>query len=278
MSRAPSTRTMSLSRAFRSLLNWIACRSNRSARYRFRHRSGAGTGWFERSAASTNCAWTLPTSPQTMGNCSRSSTITTPMQPSLRFPIYGFHERALGVPHPSRIAFALELTATFCRKAGPRGRTDILACHTFCGKEELPGRFSVCRMDDDLTFFPHAHAFCAYSIHILQRHMHDAPLARGHGVQPERLARSLHAFRGHARRHAQFFKTQRAIAARIDVNFFMVGRIQTQRPEGEVFERFQNFRAALQKNLFVLAVEIGEHFRVASRSCAFNRNGPHVHF
>src|SRR5712664_1825552 len=131
-------------------------------------------------------------------------------------------------------------------------------------------------MDDDLAFFAHTDAFRAYSGHILQRQMHDAALARGHGIQPEWLARSLHAFRGDARRHAQFFKPQRSVAAAIDVNLFMVSRFQPQGPEGEMFERFQYFRAALQENLFVLAVEIGEHFRVASRSFAFSRNRANV--
>ncbi len=132
-------------------------------------------------------------------------------------------------------------------------------------------------MDDDLAVFPHPDALCAYSRHIFQRHMHDAAFARGHGIQPERLAGTLHAFRSHARGHAQFFKTQRAVATGIDVNLFMVGRIQPQRAEGEVFERFQNLAAVLQEKLFVLAVEIGEHFRIASRARAFRRNGPHVH-
>src|SRR6202040_568194 len=107
--------------------------------------------------------------------------------------------------------------------------------------------------------------------------MHDAALARGHGIQAEWLARSLHAFSGNARRHAQFFKTQRAVAAAIDVYLFMESRFQPQRPEGEVFERFQKFRAALQENLFVLAVEIGEHFRVASGAFSISRNRVYVY-
>ncbi len=44
-----------------------------------------------------------------------------------------------------------------------------------------------------------------------------------------------------------------------------------------MFERFQDFPAALQQDLFVLAVEIGEHFRVASRTFAFSRNRANVH-
>ena len=130
-------------------------------------------------------------------------------------------------------------------------------------------------MNHHLSFFAHAHAFRAYSVHILQRHVHNAALARRHGIQPEGLAGSLHALRGNTRGHAQFFKTQGAVAPAIDVNLFVEGRFQPQRPEGQVFERFQNFRASLQQNLLILAIEIGEHFRAATR--ALNRHCAHIH-
>ena len=141
----------------------------------------------------------------------------------------------------------------------------------------LFGRLCVRRMNDHLAFFAHTHAFRADSGHVLQGQMHDAALARRHGIQPERLARSLHAFRSNARGHSQFFKTESAVAAGVDVNFFMIGRFQSQRPESEVLEGLQNFRAAFQENRFVLAVEIGKHFGVAFRACSVSRNGPHTH-
>jgi UDP-N-acetylmuramoylalanine-D-glutamate ligase len=92
-------------------------------------------------------------------------------------------------------------------------------------------------MDDDLALFANACAFGTHPSHVLQRQMHDAAFARRHGIQPERLARRLHAFRGHARRHLQFFKAQRAITAAINMNLFVVRRLQAQRLERQVFER-----------------------------------------
>jgi hypothetical protein len=56
-------------------------------------------------------------------------------------------------------------------------------------------------MDDDLAILANAHAFGAYSVYIFQRQMHDTALARRHGIQPEWLARSLHALGSNARRH-----------------------------------------------------------------------------
>src|SRR5258706_4620245 len=106
------------------------------------------------------------------------------MLPLWKFPTYALCKRAATVSRPLRIAFALALTATSCRKAGPRGRTGILACHSSCGKEELPGRFAVRGMDNDLAILADAPAFAAYSVYIFQRQMNDTPLSRRHGVKP----------------------------------------------------------------------------------------------
>lgn len=145
------------------------------------------------------------------------------------------------------------------------------------GSDELPRRFAVRGMYNDLAILAHTDAFRTHSRHVLQRHMHDAAFARGHGIQAERLARRLDALGGNAGGHAQFFKTKRAVPTAIDVNFFMVSGFQAQRPEGEVFERFQDFGAALEQEFFVFAVEIGKNFGVASRNSAFNRYGAHGH-
>jgi len=83
-------------------------------------------------------------------------------------------------------------------------------------------------MDNDLAIFADSDTFRAYSNHVLQRQMHDAAFARGHGIQPERLAGTQHAFGGNACRHLQFFESQRAVAAAIDVNFLMISRFQPQ--------------------------------------------------
>src|SRR5258708_13078728 len=97
------------------------------------------------------------------------------MLPLWKFPTYALCKRAATVPRPLRIAFALALTATSCRKAGPRGRTGILAYRSSCGKEELPGRFVVRGMDNDLAFFPNAHAFGPYSVYIFQPPIPNTP-------------------------------------------------------------------------------------------------------
>jgi hypothetical protein len=132
-------------------------------------------------------------------------------------------------------------------------------------------------MDDDLAVFSHADALRSNAAHILQREMHDAPFPRGHGVQLERLARTLHAFRSHTRGHTQLFKTQRAVTSAVDVDFFVVSRFQPQRFERQVLEGLQDFRVVPQQNLFIPAIEIREHFRIALGACGIRRNGAHTH-
>ena len=85
-------------------------------------------------------------------------------------------------------------------------------------------------MNDDLAFFAHADTLRAHAGHVFERQMHNAAFARGHGIQAEGLFRGLHAFRSHTSGHFQLFKAQRAVAAAIDMNFFVVRRLQAQRP------------------------------------------------
>src|SRR6266481_2318783 len=118
-------------------------------------------------------------------------------------------------------------------------------------------------MDDDLAVFPQAGAFRAHSRHVFQGEMHDAALARRHGIQAEGLARSLHAFRSDARGHAQLFEAQCAVAPAIDMDFFVERGFETQRPKREMLDGLQHFRAALQQNLLVFAVDVRGHFRLA---------------
>src|SRR5579864_1040565 len=92
-------------------------------------------------------------------------------------------------------------------------------------------------VDHHSTLFTQANALGANAGHFLQRQMHDAPLARRHGVKPERLVRALYAFCRDARRHAQLFKAQGAIAAAVQMNFFVVRRFEAQRAKREMLER-----------------------------------------
>src|ERR1700738_3808566 len=106
--------------------------------------------------------------------------------------------------------------------------------------------FSVRGMDYHLAVLADANAFRAHARHVFQRKMHDAPFARGHRIEPKRLLRGLYALRSHLRGHPQFFKTQRAITAAIDLNLFVMLRLQTQSAKREMLESLQNFRPALQ--------------------------------
>src|SRR5207249_10896293 len=124
------------------------------------------------------------------------------MSPSWKLPTSVLFKYAATALQPSRIGCDSAQTGTCCRKAGPRGKTGIRACHSSCSEVELPGRFAVRGINDDLSLFADAHTFRANSGNILQRQMDDAALARGPGIQPEGLARTLHALPSHARRHA----------------------------------------------------------------------------
>ena len=132
-------------------------------------------------------------------------------------------------------------------------------------------------MNYDLPLFPHSDTFRSNACHILQRQMHNPPLSRGHGIQRKRLPRSLHPFRRHTRRHAQLFKSQRPVARAVHMNFFMERRLQPQRLERQVFERFQNFRIVRQQNLFVPAVQVRQHFRISLGPSRSRRNRTHTH-
>src|SRR5215472_3316604 len=138
------------------------------------------------------------------------------------------------------------------------------------------GWFAVRWMNDHLAVLSHAHALRAHARNVLHRQVHDAALARGHGIQAEGLLGLQYAFRSDARGHFQFFETQRPVAAAIDVNFLVVGRFQPQRLEGQVFECLQNLAASLQQNLLVAPVEIGEHFCLAFCGSAVSGSGAHV--
>ena len=76
--------SVALSRACRNSPTRSTSTCNRSARCRCRHRSGIGTAWCARSAASTNCAWISarvrdPSKPVRVAMHARSSIVTIPM-------------------------------------------------------------------------------------------------------------------------------------------------------------------------------------------------------
>jgi len=161
------------SRVFKSLLNWTTCRSHRSERYCSRHRSGLD-GLVRTTRGVYEQRMDIADKPVNDGNCWRLNTTITPTHPEFvyrgcqtpaevqkvlwfsRFPVTRFHKEGdVAVveisdirfvqtrrdrPPSSRIAFALALTATSCRKAGHE--VGILACHSSCAKKNT-GRFAV---------------------------------------------------------------------------------------------------------------------------------------
>src|SRR6267142_6140294 len=119
-------------------------------------------------------------------------------------------------------------------------------------------------MDYHLPLLANADAFRTHTRHLLQRQMHNTPFARRHRVQSKRLLGCLHPLCSNLSRHAQLFKSQRPVTAAIDVNLFVVLRLQPQSAKRQVLQRLQNLRAALQQNLFVAAVHVRKNFRVAT--------------
>ena len=66
------------------------------------------------------------------------------------------------------------------------------------------------------------------------------------------------------RRHAQLFKTQSAIPAAIQMNFFVKRRLQPQSAKRQMLKRFQQLSTVLQQQLLVASIQIGDHFGIAS--------------
>jgi hypothetical protein len=123
-------------------------------------------------------------------------------------------------------------------------------------------------MDDDLAFFAEADAFGADAGHIFESEMDDAAFARRHGIEAKRLTRQFDALSGDLGGHAQLFEAQGAVTAAIDVNFFMEGRLEAQSAKSEMLDGFEDFGVALEKNVLVAAIEVGDDFREAF----FNRS------
>jgi hypothetical protein len=119
-------------------------------------------------------------------------------------------------------------------------------------------------VDDDLAVLAHADAFGAYAGDILESEVDDAALTRGHGIETKGLLGGLDAFGGNAGGHTKFFKTEGAIAAAVEMNFFVIDGIEAQGAKGEMLEGFEHFGAVLEEKFFVPAVEIGDDFGIAA--------------
>jgi hypothetical protein len=119
-------------------------------------------------------------------------------------------------------------------------------------------------VDDDLAVLAHADTFGAYAGDILEGEVDDAALARGHGIEAKGLLGGLDAFGGDTGSHAKLLKAQCAIAAAIEVNLFVVDRLESQSAKGEMLESFEELGAMLEEKFFIAAVEVGDDFGVAT--------------
>jgi hypothetical protein len=129
-------------------------------------------------------------------------------------------------------------------------------------------------VDDDLAVLAHAYAFGADAGDILEGEMDDAAFARGHGIEAKGLLGGLDAFGGNASGHAKLFKTESAIAAAVEVNFFVVDGLEAQSTKGEMLEGFEEFGTMLEEKFFIAAVKVGKDFGVAAGVGSY---GLHTH-
>ncbi len=133
-------------------------------------------------------------------------------------------------------------------------------------------------VNDDLAFFAHADAFGADTGDVFEGEMHDAALARGHGVEAERLPGAFDALGSDFGGHAEFFEAQGAVAAAIDVNFFVEGGLEAESAECEMLDGFQHLSVSFEQDFFVAAVEVGDDFGVAFHAGVFGGDGVDVYF
>ena len=124
-----------------------------------------------------------------------------------------------------------------------------------------------------MAFFAHADAFGADAGDVFEGEVDDAALARGHGIEAEGLAGAFDAFGGDFGGHAEFFEAEGAVAAAIDVNFFVEGGLEAQGAESEMLDGFEDFGVSFEQDFFVAAVEVGDDFGVAFQAGVFGRNG-----
>jgi hypothetical protein len=129
-----------------------------------------------------------------------------------------------------------------------------------------------------LAFFAHADAFGADAGDVFEGEVDDAALAGGHGIEAEWLAGAFDAFGGDFGGHAEFFEAQGAVAAAIDVNFFVESGFETESAECEMLDGFEDFGVSFEQDFFVAAVEVGDDFGVAFQAGVFGRNGADGYF
>ena len=86
------------------------------------------------------------------------------------------------------------------------------------------------------------------------------------------------AFGGDFGGHAEFFEAQGAVAAAIDVNFFVEGGLEAESAESEMLDGFEDFGVSFEEDFLVAAVEVGDDFGVAFQAGVSGRDGADVYF
>ena len=117
-------------------------------------------------------------------------------------------------------------------------------------------------VDHDLTIFAGAFASGADASFFFQDEMQDAPFARGHGVESERGVSFADAIGGDMRGKFKFLDAHGAITGCIESDPAPELGIQIKPPEGDVFERLQQFRVSFNEQVLIPPFEYDQKFRI----------------
>ena len=115
------------------------------------------------------------------------------------------------------------------------------------------------RIDDHLPLRTRPEAFTADLRFVAQRQVDHAALAAVHRVEPERLARPLHLFRGSLRAQAQLFDAEQAVVVGVEGNARMVLGGHPQHFHGHVLERQQQLGAVREQQVDVRTRELHDY-------------------
>ena len=102
-------------------------------------------------------------------------------------------------------------------------------------------------MDDHLALRAEANAFRPHAMDRLEREVDDAPFARIHWIEFERLAGGLDPFGGGASHHFQFFDAQGAVAGAVQEDFVLERRFEAKSAKGQMFDGLEEFGATLEQ-------------------------------
>ena len=117
-------------------------------------------------------------------------------------------------------------------------------------------------IDDHVPLRTPAQAFAAHSRVVAQRDMNHAALAAVHGIELEILSRAVDFLGRRQRAQAQFLDAQHAVIVGIEGKLAVVLRRNRQRLHRDVLERQQQFGAIGQQQVYIVAREPDNQFRI----------------